>query len=125
MLPKDSTLLIVDDMKMIRTAMKRFLNQLGYNNFIEASDGEEALLKYAESKPQFIFMDIVMPGTTGYDALKIIRESDKKTPIVMLSSVAEENVIKDCEKEGILSYLIKPLTAEDGAQRLSQILSKV
>lgn len=117
--------MIVDDMKMIRTAIKKYLTELGYSNFCEAGDGEQALSVYDQEKPNFIFLDVVMPGTTGYDTLKLIREKDKTTPIVMLSSVAEESVIQDCEKEGILSYIIKPLTVEDGPQKLSEVLEKI
>ena len=125
MLPKNAKIMIVDDMKMIRTAIKKYLGSLGYENIVEAVDGEDALKQYAQEKPAIIFMDVVMPNITGDDALKIIREGDKKTPIIMLSSVAEKSVMEACEKEGILGYILKPLTLQTGPQVLSSMLEKV
>lgn len=125
MIAKDARILIVDDMKMIRSSIRKYLNALGYENIVEAVDGEDALARYAEQRPAIMFMDVVMPNITGDDALKIIRESDKKTPIVMLSSVAEKGVMESCEKLGILGYILKPLTVQTGPQVLSEMLQKV
>lgn len=124
MLPKTAKVMIVDDMKMIRTSIKKFLNTLGYENIVEAVDGEDAVKKYASEKPEFIFMDVVMPNIPGDAALKIIREGDKKTPVVMLTSVAEKSVMDACAKEGILGYILKPLTLDNGPKVLAEMLAK-
>ena len=124
MLSKDAQILIVDDMKMIRTSIKKYLGSLGYENIIEAVDGEDAIKQYAKHRPAMIFMDVVMPNITGDEALKIIREGDKLTPIVMLSSVAEKGVMESCEKQGILGYILKPLTMQTGSKVLTEILQK-
>lgn len=124
MLPKTAKIMIVDDMKMIRTSIRKYLNTLGYENIVEAVDGEDAVKKYASEKPAFIFMDVVMPNIPGDAALKIIREGDKKTPVVMLTSVAEKSVMDACTKEGILGYILKPLTLESGPKILADMLEK-
>lgn len=124
MLPKTAKIMIVDDMKMIRSSIKKYLNTLGYENIVEAVDGEDAVKKYAAEKPAFIFMDIVMPNIPGDAALRIIREGDKKTPIVMLTSVAEKSVMEACQKEGIHGYILKPLTLDSGPKTLSEMLDK-
>lgn len=125
MLPKNARIMIVDDMKMIRTSIRKYLLSLGYENVVEAVDGEDALKQYADEKPAIIFMDVVMPNISGDEALKVIREGDKKTPIVMITSVAEKGVMSGCEEQGILGYILKPLTMETGPQALSGILNKV
>ena len=125
MLSKTARIMIVDDMKMIRTSMRKYLNSIGYENIIEAIDGEDALKQYAAQRPDFIFMDVVMPNITGDEALKIIRDGDKKTPVVMLSSVAEKSIMESCEQQGILCYLLKPLTAKTGPKVLSDVLEKI
>jgi len=125
MLSEDSKILIVDDMKMIRSAIKNFLKKLGYQNFIEAGDGTEAVEKHNMERPDFIFMDIVMPNMTGDQALKKIRESDKDTPVVILTSVSEENLVKECEDLGITGFVLKPLNKDTGSQVLSSVLDKV
>ncbi|MEK6747619.1 MAG: response regulator [Pseudomonadota bacterium] len=124
MLPTDAKILVVDDMKMIRTALKKYLGLLGYKNIVEAEDGQDAIEKYTKEKPRFIFMDVVMPKTTGSEALKAIRALDKTTPIAMLSSVADESLIAECHQQGIVGYVLKPLTMENGPAILSDILAK-
>lgn len=124
MLPKESKILIVDDMKMIRTAIKRYLSTLGYDNTVEASNGKEAVELFSSEHPDFVFMDIVMPEMTGNLALSEIRKTDKKTPIVMMTSVAEEGMVRECLAAGILGYALKPINAENGPELLSGFLAK-
>ena len=124
MLPKESKIMVVDDMKMIRTAIKQYLGQLGYQNTVEASNGKEAIEKFDTESPDFVFMDIVMPVMTGDQALTEIRKKNKATPIVMLTSVAEESMVKECISAGITGYALKPINAENGPQVLSEFLNK-
>ena len=76
-------------------------------------------------EPAFIFMDIVMPNMSGNEALKQIREADRKTPIVMLTSVSDEALMHECELLGITGYILKPLTRNEGPAKLSSMLEKV
>lgn len=116
-------ILVVDDLKMVRSSMKRYLNKLGYDNVTEACNGAEAVEKFKSEAPDIMFMDIVMPEMNGNEALRKIREQDQTTPIVMLSSVADESVINECEALGIKGYIIKPLTMETGPDTLRKFLS--
>jgi two-component system, response regulator PdtaR len=125
MLAKTAKIMVVDDMKMIRSSMKRYLEKLGYNNIVFAEDGVQAAEQHWKERPEFIFMDVVMPNSTGVEALQVIREADKKTPIVMLTSVAEESVMSKCEALGISGYILKPLTMETGPDVLAEFLAKV
>lgn len=125
MLPKESKIMVVDDMKMIRTAIIRYLGDLGYMNTIEASNGKEAVEKFGKEHPDMVFMDIVMPEMTGNEALGEIRKIDNKnTPIVMLTSVAEEGMVEECASAGILGYVLKPLNSDNGPGILSGLLEK-
>jgi CheY-like chemotaxis protein/CheY-specific phosphatase CheX len=115
-------ILIVDDSKFIRISLRRFFKTLGYENIIEAAHGAEAVEMYAREKPAIIFMDVVMPEMTGDAALEKIRETDKKIPVVMLSSVADQTIIDKCNEIGVSGYIVKPLTAEDGPAKLKEFL---
>jgi CheY-like chemotaxis protein len=123
MLPKDAKIMVVDDTKIIRFAMKKYLKTLGYENIVEAVDGNDAVKKHMEEKPALVFMDVVMPGLTGDKALQQIRIRDKKTPVVMLTSVSDESVMNECQQAGIAGYIIKPITAEDGPEVLMRYLN--
>lgn len=122
-LATDKKILIVDDLKMVRTSIKRYLGKLGYENICEAVNGLDAIEKFDSEHPDFLFMDVVMPELNGNEALRKIRAKDKDTPIVMLSSVADQQVINECESLGINGYIVKPLTMVDGPEMLGQFLS--
>lgn len=125
MLPKTAKIMVVDDMKMMRTSIRNFLNGLGYEKVIEAVDGKEAVEKHAMEEPKFIFMDVVMPNLSGNEALKLIRDSDKSVPVVMLTSVSDETLMQECQNLGITGYILKPLTRDNGPQTLARMLDKV
>ncbi len=122
-LSTDKKIMVVDDLRMVRTSIRRYLGKLGYENVIEAENGLDAVEKFSSENPDFLFMDIVMPQLNGNEALKQIRLQDKETPIVMLSSVADQSMINECESHGISGYIVKPLTMDTGPSTLSQFLS--
>ena len=121
-IPTGEKVLVVDDSKFIRVSIKRFLSSLGYDNIIEAANGVEAVEMHAKEKPAIIFMDVVMPEMPGDEALEKMRKTDKDTPIVMLSSVTDNTVIDRCNQLGASGYIVKPLTAENGPDRLKEFL---
>ncbi len=123
-LEEDKSILIVDDMKMVRTSMKQYLKMLGYSNFIEAENGKVAVEKFETEKPDFVFMDMVMPEMGGGEALQKMREISAETPIVMLSSVADKEVIGKCQRLGMTGYIIKPITMDTGPKILQNFLTK-
>jgi len=122
MLKQDARIMIVDDSKVVRMAMTRLFESLGYHNIIEATDGVEAIDLHAKQHPDLIMLDIVMPNLRGDEALAKIRATDTKTSIIMLSSVAKESEIALCRAYGITNFLIKPLVSEDGRTILSKQL---
>jgi CheY-like chemotaxis protein len=125
MLPLNAKILLCDDSRIIRLSMSRILNELGYHNLIEADDGARGVEQHAAEQPDLIFLDIVMPNMTGDEALAKIRAVDKATPVIMLSSVAKQSQIDACSALGILEFVLKPLTAEDGKETLRGLLERL
>lgn len=121
MLNKDSKILIVDDSRVVRMAMKKLLSNLEYSNFIEAGDGQEAVDMYQSEKPALIIMDIIMPNMNGDEALAKIRESDKDTPVIILSSFAKESKVDTCRELGITEFITKPFSP-DKSEEMEKIL---
>jgi CheY-like chemotaxis protein len=95
MLGKDATILVCDDMKLIRKTVIRYLNSLGYENIIEAENGVEAVKLVKENSIDFMFIDMVMPHMNGNEALKLIHELDPWMNIVVLTSVADKEMMQD------------------------------
>lgn len=121
-LPLNAKIMIVDDMRLVRSAIKSYLGKLGYTHIIEAGDGAEAVEKHAMEEPAFIFMDIIMNQMNGNEALKHIRDADKTVPIVMLTSVADDDIMRECTQLGIGGYILKPLTQDTGPETLARVL---
>ena len=113
MLIQDLKVLICDDSMFARKKLNMTIAALGVKEIYEASDGEEAISKYKEHKPDVVFMDIVMPKVTGIDALRQIIEFDPDAKIVMASSVGTQGHLKEALKAGAADFLQKPISDED------------
>ena len=125
MLDKNATIMVVDDMRIMRKSVMMFLESLGYSNFIEAENGADAVNKYQNNKVEFVFMDLVMPIQDGYQALKAIKKHDADASVVMLTSIADGHILEKCVNRGALGFINKPLNRETGTDKLLGVLEKV
>jgi two-component system chemotaxis response regulator CheY len=105
-------ILIVDDSSFARSMLNEILLKHGYEVVGEARDGNEALEKYEQLKPDLVTMDIAMPHLNGINALKKIIDSFPDAKIVMISSVHSKEIVKSVLLGGALDYVIKPFTKE-------------
>lgn len=106
------TLLIVDDIKVVRA---RLSEQLGNDFDIvgEAASAKEALELCQRLKPQLVLMDLVMPERTGIDATRdILSLMDPKPKVIILSGVSEESYAAEALDAGASEYLLKPISPE-------------
>lgn len=117
---KDFKIMIVDDSKLARKKLKDCLAVFDYTNIIEAKDGDEALKKYKEVRPDLVFMDIVMPRMFGTDAVRKIIEINEEAVIIMLSSVGTKKHVQDSLKAGAKDFIFKPFTAS----HVSEVLER-
>ena len=106
--------MVIDDSKTIRRTAESLLKKAGCD-VVTATDGFEALAKITESKPDIIFVDIMMPRLDGYQTCALIKNNSvfKETPVVMLSS---KDSIFDRARGRIVGseqYLTKPFTKDD------------
>ncbi len=86
----EGKILIVDDAAFMRMMIKDTLKKNGYENIIEAADGELAVQSYKAEKPDLVIMDITMPNKNGLEALKEIKQMDPNARIVMCSAMGQE-----------------------------------
>ena len=112
-MPK-STILIVDDVPVNRMTIKMSLKNENYI-FIEATNGEEAIMQAQKHNPDVILMDAVMPVMDGFEATQNIRmiESIQRTPILMITSLEErEDKIRALDV-GVNDFISKPFDKEE------------
>ena len=91
-------ILICDDAAFMRMMIKDILTKNGYNIAGEAENGQKAVEKYAELKPDLVLMDITMPEMDGIEALKRIKAADPSASVIMCSAMRSEErrVGKEC-----------------------------
>jgi len=120
-------ILIVDDMRPIRTSMKSILERLGFTNIAEASDGLEALSLLKQEKQDLLITDWNMPNMDGISLVRMVRadEGMKHMPIVMLTAEAERDHVVEAIKVGISDYIVKPFTAGVVQRKIEAVLEKM
>ena len=106
--------MVIDDSKTIRRTAEILLKKAGCN-VMTATDGFEALSLIADSNPDMIFVDIMMPRLDGYQTCALIKHNEefKHTPVVMLSS---KDGLFDRARGRIVGseqYLTKPFTKNE------------
>jgi two-component system, chemotaxis family, chemotaxis protein CheY len=100
--------LIADDAAIMRAMIKNILTDNGFEIVGEAVDGQDAIEKYAELKPDVMTMDIVMPKLDGVNAVKTILASDPSAKIVMCSSLGQQQMVVDAIRAGAKAFITKP-----------------
>jgi len=100
--------LVVDDEESVREIYRREFTNSGFA-VATAADGEDGLLKAAEQKPDVILLDIMLPKMSGIDVLRSLKENEltKKMPVLLLTNLGEETIIKEGFELGADGYLLK------------------
>lgn len=103
--------LIIDDTKNIRVLLQKVLQLEGFE--VEtASNGTEGLDMIHERDYSLIFMDIKLPGISGTEILRTIREEGNNTPTIIMTAYATIKNAVDCIQLGAITYIQKPFTAD-------------
>lgn len=117
--------LVVDDASIMRKVLIRELMEMNFSadDISQAGDGREAVQATIEETFDLILMDWNMPNMLGIDAVKAIRDSGIKTPILMVTTEAERTNVVTAIQAGANNYLIKPFTKEDFRQKVGQLIT--
>ena len=126
-MPMDTTMkvLVVDDFATMRRIVKGVLKQLGFNNIVEAEDGDLALDELKKEKFGLIVSDWNMPNMTGLDLLKAVRgdESLKGIPFIMVTAEGQKENVVEAVKAGVSNYIVKPFTPETFSEKLAKVFN--
>ena len=100
--------LVADDIRMMREALKEILAGNGMEIAGEAKDGREAVALYRQTKPDVVLMDITMPHMDGIDALRHIIHYDARARVIMCSSLSGSPHILRAIQAGAKDFIVKP-----------------
>ncbi|MEO0511315.1 MAG: response regulator [Planctomycetota bacterium] len=117
-------ILLVDDSKTMRNIQKSVLSELGYTDIEEACDGQDALSKVGAFGPDLILVDWNMPNMDGLTFVKKYRESNKLTPMIMVTTESEKIRVIEAIKAGVNNYVVKPFTPDVLSQRIAETMQK-
>ena len=108
--------LVVDDEQRVRRLLQTALTERGYD-VTTAASGEEAMAAIAKRQPDIILLDLIMPGMSGLDVCRSVRQ-DLSTPIVVLSAHGEEHDKVLALDLGADDYLTRPFGMEELLARI-------
>jgi two-component system, LytTR family, response regulator len=115
-----TTCLIVDDEKLARDLLKEYLENYPEIEVLdEADQGTDAVEKIDKLKPDIVFLDVQMPGMTGFDVLEDIEHE----PYVIFVTAYDQYAIKAFEKNAV-DYLLKPLDEERFRNAVNRALKR-
>jgi two-component system chemotaxis response regulator CheY len=116
----EKKLLIVDDSAFMRKVLRDIFESVGFTQFVEAGNGREAVEKFHADKPDFIFLDVIMPDMNGMD---VLREIGKVAKIIVVSAVGQREMIEQAKQLGALDYIVKPFDREQVLLKAEKYLS--
>ena len=120
---KGHTILIVDDEKLNQMVIQNMAKLWGADYQI-AGSGSEALRKIKESKFDVILMDLLMPGIDGFKTCEIIRQDNKKLPIIAISGTTTPQNVEKIFNAGMNDYIAKPFKIEELHEKISKFIFK-
>lgn len=118
--------LVVDDSVTMRRIVANSLKAIGYEAFVEAGDGKEALSKLSgDDSINFVITDWNMPEVSGLELVKSIRSTDKfaKLPILMVTTRGLKEDIVEALQARVNNYIVKPFTPQILREKIDQILA--
>lgn len=115
-------ILIVDDHEVVRRGVRSLLqSKTGYEVCAEAVDGEDAVQKANELRPDVIIMDISMPNLNGLEATQLIRRQVPESKVLVLTQHESDEMARQAFKAGARGYVVKSSIARDLVGAIEQI----
>ena len=105
--PDQASILIVDDLQIVRVSLLRILGKAGYR-CREAEDVAQALAALEEEPADLVLCDIQMPGASGLDLVRALKPRIPDTSVVMVSSLEGTETAIECLQQGAFGYVLKP-----------------
>jgi two-component system response regulator DevR len=115
-------ILIVDDHEVVRLGLRTLLDRHpDFSVVDEAATAKEAVQKALQHHPDVVIMDIRLPGGSGIDACRKIKEQDPDIQVIMLTSYAEDDMLFDAISAGAAGYVLKQIGSQDLIQAIETV----
>lgn len=121
---KSLTILYAEDDLVIQESTSRILKMFFKEVFI-ANNGNEAIEIYQRYKPNILMLDYVMPNLDGYQTAKLIREINKKIPIILVSAYTDKDKLLNAIELNLIRYIEKPILYDDLMNVFNSVISSL
>ncbi len=118
---RGARVLIVDDEELVRVTLRVGLTREGYC-CQEATNADEAMEIIETSPPEFVLLDVRMPGKSGRELLKEIVSAHPEIAVIMATAADDVDGIVECMKNGAQDYLVKPFTIDKVVRSVGRAL---
>lgn len=108
---KSQRVLVVDDDTLMREVLKAILRSEGFSVAGEAKDGTSCVAQVERLQPHAVCLDVNMPGMSGLETLKILRDRFPDVRVVMITGDASMSTVREAVSFGAVGYIIKPFNA--------------
>jgi len=115
--------LLIDDHTLVRQGLEQLLMSRGVEVVASVGSGEEGIEQSVALKPDVILLDVNMPGMSGTDTLRHLRENGLTTPILMLTMSRDEHDLQAALRNGANGYLLKDMDHEELVPALQDALN--
>lgn len=119
----DKKILIIEDDELIIKILKFILNKEGYQLSV-VMDGLSAVEQIHSINPDMVITDLMLPYKSGLEVIRFVKEKFKKTPIIVLSSLGEEeHSVSEAFKLGADDFIAKPFNPNELVLRVKRLLN--
>jgi two-component system chemotaxis response regulator CheY len=119
--------LVAEDNPNLRQVLVNIVKKIGYQNVLEAEDGEIAWQYIQRGGVGIVLTDWAMPGLDGMQLLKKLRSDKSPTPdipFLMITAADTKNAILSAGKEGVDAYIIKPFSVNTIVEKIKEAFEK-
>lgn len=115
-----TNVLIVDDSAFVRIQLRKLLESNGFDVIDEAKNGNVALKKIQELRPDLVTLDITMPEMDGLECMKEIKKMDYLPTVIMISAIGQEAYVQQAILNGAKGFIVKPYKNEELIKNLNK-----
>jgi two-component system, response regulator PdtaR len=117
------SVVIAEDESLIRMDLAEMLAEEGYDVVAAVDDGEQAVAKTEELRPDLVILDVKMPRLDGIAAAQRIA-SQRIAPVVMLTAFSQRDLVESARDAGAMAYLVKPFGKSDLLPAIEMAVSR-
>lgn len=121
---KQVNVLIIDDNVVIRYMLRHILSGEGYEVVGEAVDGKSGLDMACQLRPDLICLDVLMPGGSGLDILKQLKQALPKTSVLIVTGNNQSETMATALRNGADGFIHKPFKSDELLLSVAQVIAK-